>query len=247
MATFAAYQNILPDPNNAIGSAGQPTGTTGPGFRSIKITSDQPIVSTQTNSGRYLSRALATQKFMIDITYNPMTRDQFEPVYNFLLQKQGGLFPFFVQLPQHLNTRNSAFGAYSSANAASPKVTAAAEVTAGKNNFLVNLADWSLASNGSPGPGDLFTVISSNSNHTKVYQVVRVENASDRLDSSSVATPSSSQLRLHTVPALQRTLEIGAKIQFFLPAVKVIVKNKNTYDLGVDGLYKFSLKLEEVQ
>lgn len=241
---FSAYQNILPDPNNAIGTAGQPTGTTGPGFKSVKITSDQPIVSTQTNSGRYLSRALATQKFMIDITYNPMTREQFEPVYNFLLQKQGGLIPFFVQLPQHLNTRNSSFATYSSANVASPKVTVPTETVAGNSILLVNLADWVLANQGTPGPGDLFTVISSNSNHTKAYQVVRVENATDY---TGAAQPGASQLRLHTVPALQRTLEVNAKIQFCLPALKVIVKNKNTYDLGVDGLYKFSLKLEEVQ
>ena len=48
-------------------------------------------------------------KWNISITYNPMTRDQFEPVYSFLLEKNGRLNPFYVQLPQQTNSRNAAF------------------------------------------------------------------------------------------------------------------------------------------
>ena len=68
-----------------------------------------PIQVSRTNSGRVITQAAAGHKWNINITYNPMTRDQFEPVYSFLLEKNGRLNPFFVQLPMHTTSRNSAF------------------------------------------------------------------------------------------------------------------------------------------
>ena len=248
MAAFSTFLDVLPDPNHSIGIAGQTGGSAGPGFKSIQVSSEQPIVSNRTNSGRYLARALSTQRFNLRITYNELTREQFEPVHNFLLQKQGGLLPFFVSLPQNVNSRNSNFATFSSTNAASPVVTAVADIPAGATNFLVNLAgSWSASSNGTPMPGDMFTTITSNSNHSKTYQVVRVETSTDYLTGSTA--PSSSQVRLHVVPGIQKAIASGtsSKFQFYNPKMKVIVKSKQEYSLGVDNLYKFSLSLEEVQ
>ena len=49
MATFTSFLDILPDPNNPIGDAGQalatdatPAGVAGPGFKTVKILSSQP-------------------------------------------------------------------------------------------------------------------------------------------------------------------------------------------------------------
>jgi len=46
------YQNTLPDPNYQVGDDGGTSGSTGPGFASVSLTSTSPIMKTRTNSGR---------------------------------------------------------------------------------------------------------------------------------------------------------------------------------------------------
>ena len=101
MATFTSFLDVLPDPSNPIGLGGQALatasgGTAGPGFASVTFSSEAPIQISRTNSGRVITRSIAGHKWNITITYNPMTRDQFEPVYSFLLEKNGRLNPFYV-------------------------------------------------------------------------------------------------------------------------------------------------------
>lgn len=96
-----AIQNILPDPNNLINTAGLDSGTASPGFASVKLSSNQPIMRDRTRSGRLVSRAVSYHLWNTDISYNPMTKSQFNPIYGFLLEKQGSLKPFFVELPQY--------------------------------------------------------------------------------------------------------------------------------------------------
>ena len=55
MSTFSAFQNILPDPTNTIGNAGQVAGTAAEGFASVQLTSDQPTLRDRTNSDRLLA------------------------------------------------------------------------------------------------------------------------------------------------------------------------------------------------
>ena len=110
-------QNTLPDPNNNISttgaggagtnSAGVYEGASVVGFKSVKIDSEAPVMKTRTNSGRLVSRAIVGHKYTVNITYNPMTRAQFEPIFNFLLDKRGGLKPFFVVLPQNKDPQDS--------------------------------------------------------------------------------------------------------------------------------------------
>ena len=99
MASFTNFQNVLPDPNNTIGSAGQVAGSAGPGYASVSITSEQPMLRDRTNSGRILARAVAGHKWKIKISYNPMTRADFEPVYTFLLQRRGPSIHFLFRFP----------------------------------------------------------------------------------------------------------------------------------------------------
>ena len=82
---FSNHLNILPDPNNAIGNAGETGGTAGPGFASIQLTSEQPTMRDFTNSGRILARAIARHQWKVNISYNPMTETEFNRVYSFLL------------------------------------------------------------------------------------------------------------------------------------------------------------------
>ena len=72
MSAFTDFQNILPDPNNAISYAGDDDSAsvgraTGPGFASVKFSSEQPLMRDRTNSGRLLTRAIAFHKWKISL------------------------------------------------------------------------------------------------------------------------------------------------------------------------------------
>ena len=244
MATFSDFTNILPDPNNAIGEAGQSGGTAGPGFASVRLASEHKMMNTRTNSGRLISREISGHKWNIDLSYNPMTRDEFEPVYSFLLQKRGSLTPFFVSLPQYKAPRNSTFATFVASNS----MTTTANAAAGATNLMITHASFDKDTKGTAKPGDIFTITdSSDSNHTKAYQVTRVENEDDYL-SGSTPTIGATQLRVHFIPALQRTVYQGATVVFNDPKFRVVLKNDiQEYDLNTDNLYDFSLKLEEAQ
>ena len=93
------FTNILPDPNNAYNNAGQATGTQkGPGYSQVKLTSQHELMKSRTNSGRLIAIDNSHHKWNIDISYNPMTRDEFEPINSFLNQRRSFLKPFKVSL-----------------------------------------------------------------------------------------------------------------------------------------------------
>ena len=242
MADFSDFTNILPDPNNPIGEAGQAGGTNGPGYASVKLASEHKQMNTRTNSGRLISRELSGHKWNIDISYNPMTRAEFEPVYTFLLQKRGSLKPFFVSLPQYRVPRDSTFATFVASNT----FTSAVAGSAGTTNLLIEKSGYDKDTNGTAKPGDIFTVTdSSDSNHVKVYQITRVENDDDYLTGTTIGA---TQLRIHFIPALQRDLSSGSNINLHDPKFRVVLKNDvQEYDLNTDNLYSFSLKLEEAQ
>ena len=88
-------------------------------------------------------------------------------LYSFLLEKNGRLNPFFVQLPQHATSRNAAF------NTANPSITTASTVSKGAG-YMVQ-AGHSTTETTQPQPGDMFTITDSNDSlHTKAYRVTRV-------------------------------------------------------------------------
>ena len=112
--------------------------------------------------------------------------------------------------------------------------------------MLVTSTNYLSATHGQPRPGDLFTINDTNdSNHTKAYQVTRVENNSDY----DTGQPSTAQVRVHFMPALQRSVKAStATLQFADPLFRVMLKDDiQEYSIGPNGLYEFSLGLEEVQ
>ena len=139
MANFSAFMDILPDPNNKIGNAGEPlsTGTAGPGYASVKLTSDQKLITSRTNSNRISARAIAGHKWNIDIGYNPMTQAEFLPVYNFLLQRSGPLNPFYVSLPQYRVPQNSVFSTAIQDSTNTLYMYPVSAVSAGSTSMLV--------------------------------------------------------------------------------------------------------------
>ena len=248
MATFTSFLDILPDPNNPIGDAGQalatdatPAGVAGPGFKSVKISSNSPTQVSRTNSGRVISRRIAGHRWDINITYNPMTRDDFEPVYNFLLMK-GRLNPFYVQLPNQYKGRVAAFATHTASNTP----TAASACNQGISKMLQ--AGHSSTQTTSPKPGDMFTVVDTNDSlHTKAYRVVRVA-TNATYNTATDSQPSSSQRLIYFSPPLQRAVSSGASIDYYQPLFRVIMKSDvQQYSLGTNNLYTFSLNLEEAQ
>ena len=151
-----AIQNILPDPNNRINDAGTDvSGDYGPGFKSVSLKSKQPIMTDRTNSGRVITRVHAYHQWIIDVSYNPLTKAEFDPIYNFLLHKQGSLKPFYISLPQY---RTSGITGR----------TVSSTVVAG-----VQVITASSATNIEPGM--LFRINDTqDSNHEKAYMVTRV-------------------------------------------------------------------------
>ena len=154
-----AVQDTLPDPNNTITDSGSDTGggTAGPGFKSVQVSSVQPIMRDRTNSGRIISRSHAYHKWEISLAYNPLTKQEFDPVYNFLLHKRGTLKPFFVSLPQY--------------RAQGPTSRIAGGNRAAGSTFMTNSGSSGTAIK----PGMLFTIQdSADSSHTKAYMVTQV-------------------------------------------------------------------------
>jgi hypothetical protein len=102
-------------------------------------------------------------------------------------------------------------------------------------------------SSGTPSPGDFFTISDTNdTNHKKVYKVIRVEDATTYQVGATI--PLSTQRRIWTQPPISRTVTTGSIITFINPKFRVIQKGDTLeYDLDADNLYQFSLSLEEIQ
>jgi hypothetical protein len=242
MATFTNFSDLLPDPNNKINNAGatDTLGSAGPGFAKIKFTSDNTTQVSRTISGRGVTASPSHHHWSFDISYNPMTRAEFDPVGAFLESRRGRLNPFFVILPQHAKPKDTTFATY----AASNSITAAAVTSAGSPTLMLN--GFSAVS-GSPSPGDFFTITdSSDSNHKKAYKVLRVED-NGTYQTGTTAPALNTQRRVWTQPPMSRAVSSVAVINFINPQFRVIQKGDTMeYDLDTDNLYQFSLSLEEI-
>ena len=232
---FNSFANRLPDPNYKITESGNnsSSGLAGPGFKTVKFSSEQPTSFSRTNSGRVITRAIVGHNWKINITYNPMTRDQFEPVYNFLLEKRGRLKPFFVALPQYSSSRTTTSGTISVDGAAS----------AGATNIKV---DGFGSVTGGLRPGDMFTITdSNNSNHKKIYQITRVADNTNRLTTDTIATD---ERRYYITPPLEKDVSNNSTLVYSEPLVRVVqTADIQEYSLGTNNLYSFALNLEEAQ
>ena len=237
MASFNSFADRLPDPSFGVGEDGSSTNSAinGPGFAGVSFTSDRPVAVTRTNSGRTISRAIVGQRWKIQISYNPMTRDEFEPVYTFL-QARGRLTPFFVSLPQYSDTRYSSLSSTILVDGA--HVAGAGSVRLdgfGNDNQSTGLR-----------PGDMITFNdSNNSNHKKAYQITRVLTNSNYLAGNQ---PNSGERIVYLNPPLEKSLADNATVNYQNVLIRVMMTTDVIeYSLGANNLYQFSLNLEEAQ
>lgn len=224
-----AIQNTLPDPSNPITPAGDASGTaTGPGFASIKLASKMPVMRDKTNGGTTISRYQSYQKWEVQLSYNPLTKEEFDIVYGFLLERQSSLEPFNVALPNYNNQSTDS--------------AVSASATAGTRQLL-------LTSAGTPSVGDLFHIVDpTDSTHTKAYKIVRVETSSTILTQvgNTAANPTGQEKRITFLPPLRKSVASTADVVLSSPLIQVLTTSDTLdYSLNKDGLYKFSLKLEE--
>jgi hypothetical protein len=244
---ISTFLDILPDPSHPIGIGGQALatasgGTAGPGFTSVSFSSQAPIQMSRTNSGRVITRSIAGHRWNINITYNPMTREQFEPIYSFLLEKNGKLNPFFIQLPQHVTSRNTAFTTHQASNPIDTHTTLSAGA-----GFMIQDGHSSTAAT-QPQPGDMFTITDTNDSlHTKAYRITRVMNGTDS-NNALPSAPDSTQRIVYFTPHLQRSVSQANAVIDYTPLIRVMLTSDvQSYSLNTNNLFQFSLKLEEAQ
>lgn len=230
---MAFASDYLPDPTYQrlpSGLSGGGAGN-GPGFASVQVTSVQPIMTDKTNSGRTIRRRNMYHQWQIQINYNPMTRAEFDIINSFLLERQTTLKPFKVKLPQ--------YGAGIDLDAELVNAT----YTAGTTSFVATAADTAVA------PGMLFHIVDPKDDlHTKAYKVTKVE-TNTSFDQAN-GTPGVGNIRVHFSPGFQKDVIVSGTqdpaMKFVTPEIRVYQKSDVVeYSLGTDGLYKFSLTLEE--
>jgi len=201
------------------------SGDSAPGFKTVSVTSTSPIMKSRTNSGKLITRYASYHRFDFSVSYHKLQKSQFMPLYTFLLEKQGSLKPFFVEMPQY--------------QGAGGNLTLASTGTAGDVSLTVSLGTDGVA----PALGDLFTIEdSSNSNHTKSYMVNKIET----YEEYRAAQPAEDEINIYFTPPLSNSISSGSTIIFDRPLVKVINKSdKQQYTIDQDNLYSIKLSLEE--
>lgn len=245
--SFTAFNNRLPDPNWGINEAGDGHASDyveGPGFASVSIESNQPVAFTRTNSGRATTRSIAGHNWRIKITYNPMTRAQFEPIYSFLQERRGRLKAFEVVVPQYDSPQTAI------AVASGTQLLIEGTILAGATNFKAKNHNATVT--GALKPGDMFNFTDpANSNHKKVYQVTRVLNNTDYLEGGT--RPTTAQRIYYVTPSIEKgvvdTANVNTpKLITTNPTFRVVQSSDVvSYSLGTNNLYEFSLSLEEAQ
>lgn len=232
---FLNFSDILPDPDNKINEAGasDSEGSEGPGFASVKFKSTNETQVSRTKSGRGVTASPSYHTWSFDINYNPMTREEFDPVASFLEARDGRFKPFYVILPQHNYPKDTTF--------ADNYVTCSYLTEAGSPNIMIDGVVY-----GEPSVGDFFNIVDYNdSNHKKTYKVTRVE--SPGRYQVGTTPPGTNQRRIWTKPAMTREVSAGAQLVFVNPKFRVIqTSDVFEYDLDTESLYKFSLSLEEL-
>jgi hypothetical protein len=253
------YLETLPDPDYGVNYAGledNDPSFKGQPFKAIQLKAVQPTESDRTISGKLIYRNKSYNKWDIGITYNPMTVEEFEPIQRFLMQRRGRLNPFKVSLPQYKYPQDSAFKA--SVSTVEP-LTENTPYKAGSTAIDISHTAWTVPnvySAGLPKVGDVFTVQAEayDSLHTKVYIITRVETTRDVINTPGLPVseykegtkPLDLQARIHFSPGLQRDITESTSLKFNEPQFTVVqAKDTTEYNLNTEGLYSFSLRLEE--
>lgn len=144
---------------------------TTPEFAAVNVISRTSNAVTETKSGRRQVRSIGAQRWAFTAKYNNLTRDEFMPVYAFVMSQKGQLGTFQVIPPVVGSSRGTVAGSMAV-------------------NGAHNLGDYSIAVDGFTGTikaGDFVKF----AGHTKVYMVTADLTGAGNL---SIEPPLSEQL-----------------------------------------------------
>lgn len=213
-----AFTDILPDPNHKINLAGQAdvAGVGGPGYAEVSVSSKEQMSQARYNSQRYESQPALYHTWEIKISYNPLTCEEFHTIFAFVEFKRSGLKPFYVSVPPY--DAQTLIG-----------ITLDAAGTRKDETLEVDGTGVT--------PGMIFNVAGS----SKVYKVTRVETNTLNNDPVNVGKE-----RLHITPPLIEDVAVSTVLNFVDVVFKVDQLGDNSsYKLNSDGLFEYSLSLEE--
>lgn len=83
---------------------------TTPEFSAVNVKSTSANISSTTRSGRMQVRSIGAQKWSFSAKYNNMTREEFAPVYAYIMTLQGQLNSFDITPPVISDTSGTATG-----------------------------------------------------------------------------------------------------------------------------------------
>lgn len=215
-----ALTHILPDPNHPINAAGQAdvSGIKGPGYAGVSLNSVQPLMKYSSNSWRKDIDEAYHHRWKVDISYNPLTCEEFHTVYAFVNYRRATLTPFYVSIPPY-------------ASQVLAGITVEGAVGKGGDVLLVD------------GTGVQKGYLFNFADSTKAYKVTRVETTTDYVGT----TPGAGKERIHITPRLQQTALNNTVLTFSDPLILVNVdSNTVNYTIDKDGLFGLSLSLVEV-
>ena len=72
---------------------------TSPGFRNVKTNWRHYNLMSESVSGRIQVRSLGSSRREFTLEFPPMTKDDFEPIYTFILSQQGMFETFEIAIP----------------------------------------------------------------------------------------------------------------------------------------------------
>ena len=175
------------------------------------------MLTSRSRTGITYRRINQYHQWKVDISYNKLTKAQFNTVYPFLLQRQSFQEAFFVDLPQYSNT--------GSITTSVPNISQ----PAGQHYLAVT-------NSANIQKGDLLTISdSTDATHKKAYKITAIDSSNHYL----FVTPTLQR-------KVDKTSGATIAFDVVTPKIRVIaVGSTIDYTLDSSGLYSFSVKLEE--
>jgi len=133
---------------------------TSPDFATVSVSSNSNTLVNRAHSGRVFTREFGGHLWIIDITYQNMIRDEFEPIYSLLLSQHGATNSFLVSLSHKNTPRGIATG--------TPLINGSSQT----GNSLIT-DGWTASQTGILKAGDIMTIAGD----TKVYEVTADANS----------------------------------------------------------------------
>ena len=191
---------------------------TSPAFKSLSITSVQPTLISKAISGRRQARQIGGQYWKMTVSYPPMTRAQFAPIYAFIVAQRGS-FESFIVIPTVVSNPLGSAGGTPLVNGASQ--TGRSLVTDGWTNSTAIFV-----------AGDYLKLAGND----KVYMVT-----ADATSNGSGSATISIEPALVASPANDEAIAFEN-----IPFTVALTTGVQEFSTGTGGLFEFDLDLEEV-